>query len=99
MPRFFFKNFPMIMYHKYTFLTDVVMACGHEPFEHAIETLKKKVRAKQDTDLTAYDLKVLVDKYKAVYKKAVGKLFPQDPNKQLEASINAVFSDFNHEAV
>jgi len=74
---------------------DVVMGCGHEPFEEALEALKKKARAKLDTDLSAYELKLLVDKYKVVYKKAVGKLFPQDPQKQLEASINAVFGSWN----
>ena len=74
---------------------DVVMGCGHEPFEEAIEALKKKVGAKLDTDLSADDLKELVARYKAVYKKAVGKLFPQDPRKQLDASINAVFGSWN----
>ncbi|KPK75220.1 MAG: pyruvate phosphate dikinase [Phycisphaerae bacterium SM23_30] len=74
---------------------DVVMSCGHEPFEHAIETLKKKVGARQDTDLTADHLKELVKQYKAVYKKRVGALFPQDPRKQLQLSINAVFGSWN----
>jgi len=74
---------------------DVVMDCGHEPFEHAIDSLKKKVGAKLDTDLSAGDLKELVRRYKAVYKKAVGRPFPQDPHKQLELSINAVFSSWN----
>jgi len=74
---------------------DVVMGCGHEHFEHAIEGLKKKVGAKLDTDLTADQLKELVGLYKAVYKKHVGKPFPTDPFKQLELSINAVFGSWN----
>ena len=74
---------------------DVVMSAGHEPFEHAIESLKKERKAKLDTDLTADDLKELVKRYKAVYKKAVGKLFPQDPHKQLELAVNAVFNSWN----
>ncbi len=76
---------------------DVVMGCGHEPFEHAIGQLKKERKAKQDTDLTAEDLKELVKRYKAVYKKAVGKNFPQDPHKQLDLAIDAVFGSWNSE--
>jgi len=74
---------------------DVVMGCGHEPFEHAIEKLKKERKAAQDTDLTGDDLKELVARYKAVYKKSVGKPFPQDPIRQLALSINAVFGSWN----
>jgi len=74
---------------------DVVMGCGHEPFEHALENLKKQRKAKLDTDLSADDLKELVERYKQVYKKNVGKTFPQDPHAQLEASINAVFRSWN----
>ena len=74
---------------------DVVMGCDHEYFEHAIDKLKKEVGAKLDTDLSGDDLKELVKRYKAVYKKGVGKLFPQDPLQQLELSINAVFKSWN----
>ena len=76
---------------------DVVMGCGHDPFEEAIEKLKKKKKVELDTDLTADDLEELVQLYKDVYKKAVGKLFPEDPMKQLEHSINAVFGSWNSE--
>ncbi len=74
---------------------DVVMGCPHQKFEHAIESLKIKVGAVLDTDMTADDLKELVKLYKAVYKKHIGKLFPQDPRKQLELAINAVFGSWN----
>ena len=75
--------------------SDVVMDCGHEPFENAIDRLKKEVGANLDTDLTADHLRGLVDCYKKVYKKAVGKPFPQNPHQQLEAAINAVFESWN----
>ena len=74
---------------------DVVMGCGHEPFEEALEKLKKKYKVTEDTDLTADALEELVVSYKTVYKKHVGKLFPQDPLTQLELSINAVFGSWN----
>jgi pyruvate,orthophosphate dikinase len=80
---------------------DVVMGpystLNHHHFEEALTAIKKKYKAKQDTDLTADQLKELVENYKAIYKKHVGKPFPQDPMKQLELSINAVFDSWQTE--
>ncbi len=76
---------------------DVVMGVHHEYFEEALTKLKKKCKAKEDTDLTADQLKDLVEQYKAIYKKHVGSPFPQDPMKQLELSIKAVFNSWQTE--
>lgn len=69
----------------------------HNDFEEAMVELKKKYGAKEDTDLTADQLKELCDLYKKVYQKKVKKPFPQDPFEQLLASINAVFGSWNGE--
>lgn len=74
---------------------DVVMGVSHEEFELVIEKLKKERGAKLDTDLTAEDLKILVDRYKAVYRKQTGFMFPEDPMEQLKFAINAVFESWN----
>ena len=74
---------------------DVVLGCHHEHFEHALDSIKKKAGVELDSDLTADQLKQVVAAYKAVYKKHLGKMFPQDPWKQLELSINAVFKSWN----
>ena len=58
---------------------DVVMGVHHEYFEDALTKLKKKHKCKEDTDLSADQLKELVQEYKAIYKKHVGSPFPQDP--------------------
>ncbi|MEI6540312.1 MAG: pyruvate, phosphate dikinase, partial [Planctomycetota bacterium] len=71
------------------------MGVEHEEFEHEIHKLKDEKNAKLDTDLTTDDLKELVKRYKAVYKKHVGEDFPQDPKKQLMLAINAVFNSWN----
>ena len=80
---------------------DVVMGptstLNHHHFEAALGKIKKKYKAKQDTDLTAEQLEELVNEYKAIYKKHVGSPFPQDPMKQLEYSINAVFDSWQTE--
>ena len=76
---------------------DVVMGVHHEYFEEALVKIKKKYKAAQDTDLTAEQMEELVEQYKAIYKKHVGSPFPQDPMKQLELSIKAVFNSWQTE--
>ncbi|MCI0681632.1 MAG: pyruvate, phosphate dikinase [Gemmataceae bacterium] len=71
------------------------MDVEHEHFEHEIARLKAEKKVKLDTELTVDDLKELVKRYKAVYKKHVGDDFPQDPKKQLMLAINAVFNSWN----
>jgi hypothetical protein len=80
---------------------DVVMGpttgLTHHDFEVEMSKLKAKYGAKEDTDLSADQLKELCEVYKRVYFEKVGKAFPQDPLKQLELSINAVFGSWNSE--
>ena len=70
------------------------MGVDHEHFEHELHSLKDEKGVKLDTDLTADDLKELVKRYKAAYRKHVGKDFPQDPREQLWAAIMAVFNSW-----
>jgi len=72
----------------------VVMHVEHEKFEHELESLKQSKGVKLDTELDADDLKELVKRYKAVYEKAVGEPFPQDPVDQLYKAILAVFGSW-----
>lgn len=72
---------------------DVVLEIPHHDFEVALDTVKKEKGVKQDTDLDTADIKRVVDLYKEVYKKH-GKSFPQDPEKQLWASIGAVIGSW-----
>ncbi|MFC1795432.1 PEP/pyruvate-binding domain-containing protein, partial [Planctomycetota bacterium] len=74
---------------------DVVMGCDHEYFEEVIHAAKEKAGVELDNKLSAEQLKDVVDKYKAVYKKHVGELFPQDGREQLTHAINAVFGSWN----
>ena len=80
---------------------DVVMGPSstleHHHFEHALVAIKEKYKAAQDTDLTAEQLEELVGEYKKIYKEHVKEDFPQDPMKQLEYAINAVFDSWQTE--
>ncbi len=74
---------------------DVVMGCHHELFEEKIDAAKKKAGVQLDSELNAEQLKGVVEAYKQVYQKAVGKLFPQNPLEQLKHAINAVFGSWD----
>ncbi|MEM2200231.1 MAG: pyruvate, phosphate dikinase, partial [Thermoplasmata archaeon] len=74
----------------------IVLTVPGEYFEMAMDELKKKYGVKNDVDLNASSLKELVEIYKKIIKDN-GKEFPQDPYKQLELSIKAVFESWNNE--
>ncbi|XP_042436906.1 pyruvate, phosphate dikinase 2-like [Zingiber officinale] len=74
---------------------NVVMGIPHSLFEEKLEELKAAKGAKQDTDLTAGDLKELVIEYKKVYTKAKGEQFPSDPKRQLYLAVLAVFDSWD----
>ncbi|NGP88764.1 pyruvate, phosphate dikinase [Fodinibius halophilus] len=73
----------------------VVMGIDHDRFEEVIQKLKDEEGAELDTDLGVEELKELVDRYKAVYRKSTGYMFPQNPNEQLHYAINAVFGSWS----
>ena len=81
---------------------DVVMGLKPEteadldPFEEILDGLKKERKANLDTDLSAEDLKTLVERFKAAIQKRTGKAFPQDPKEQLWGAILAVFRSWNN---
>lgn len=73
--------------------SDVVLEADIDLFEHALEQMKETKGYKLDTDLTAEDLKQLVEQYKQIGKD-IGKEFPQDPWTQLMSGIGAVFNSW-----
>ena len=66
-------------------------------FSDALDELKAERGVKGDTDLTAEDLKGLVDTFKGIVKEQTGKDFPQDPRTQMDMGIEAVFRSWNTE--
>ena len=74
----------------------VVLEIERDEFEDLLTALKKKRRAKLDTDLTVDDLKLLADQFKAVVKKKTKKDFPQNPRQQLNMARDAVFRSWHN---
>ena len=73
---------------------DVVMGVDHHAFEDEFDKIKKKQKVELDTDVDADGLEQLCDAYKKVIKKHAKMDFPQDPMKQLELGITAVFKSW-----
>lgn len=74
---------------------DVVMGVDHHHFEAEFDKVKKYQKVELDTDVDAEGLIRLCDAYKTIIKKYAGEPFPQDPLKQLEHGITAVFASWN----
>ena len=76
--------------------SDVAMEIPKVRFESLLEEMKENKGVHNDTDLDSEDLKVLVEMYKKVYFEEKHEEFPQDPMKQLELAIKAVFESWNN---
>ncbi len=76
--------------------SDVVMEVKKSLFEGALHKMKEDKGVHYDTELDASDLKKLVGEFKAIYKKAMGTDFPQDPKVQLLEAITAVFPSWDN---
>src|SRR5512133_1756346 len=63
--------------------------------DEKLDEFKKQKGYKSDTEISADELKVLAEEFKAIVKKALGKPFPDDAKEQLEGSIKAVFKSWN----
>ncbi|XP_027119908.1 pyruvate, phosphate dikinase, chloroplastic [Coffea arabica] len=74
---------------------NVVMDIPHSLFEEKLQKLKDEKGIMLDTDLSASDLKELVEQYKSVYLEAKGEKFPTDPKMQLELAVKAVFNSWD----
>ncbi len=76
--------------------SDVVMEVSKKEFESLIDEMKADKGITQDIELTADDLHTLADQFKAKYKTALGKDFPNDPKEQLYEAIKAVFRSWDN---
>ncbi|OLS33044.1 MAG: Pyruvate, phosphate dikinase [Candidatus Heimdallarchaeota archaeon AB_125] len=90
-PRFAYDSYRRFMY----MYADVVKGVSKEYFEKELEKLKQELGIENDTEIPADELKKLIQKYKVIYKEHMGEEFPQDPRKQLDDAIRAVFRSWN----
>ncbi|MBN2540142.1 MAG: pyruvate, phosphate dikinase [Bacilli bacterium] len=93
-------NNPRFAYDSYrrfiTMFSDVVMEISKSNFEAIFDKKKEEKGIELDTELTAEDLKDIVEGFKARYLELKGEPFPQDPKVQLIESIKAVFRSWDN---
>ena len=75
---------------------EVVDGIDGRLFEDALAARKAELEIEVDTELTADDLKGLVETYKRIYVEALGRPFPQDARAQLRAAVEAVFRSWQN---
>jgi len=90
-PRFAYDSYRRFFY----MYADVVKGVSKEHFDKELEKLKERLKIENDTEIPAEELKKLIDKYKELYREKLGEDFPQDPRKQLDDAIRAVFRSWN----
>ena len=75
----------------------IVLDIAGDKFEDALEELREARGVETDPELSADDLKGLVERFKAIVLAEAGIEFPQDPKEQLRYAIEAVFKSWNGE--
>ena len=94
-------NNPRFVYDSYRrfiqMFADEVMGFPKSSIERLFDKIKEEKGVEFDTELTAEDLKEVVEIYKNEYKKHAGCEFPQDAKVQLIEAVKAVFRSWNND--
>ena len=78
--------------------SDVVCEVDKELFEAKLTELKNSKGYESDLDITAEDFEnTIIPQYKEIFKRELGRDFPQDAKEQLMGAILAVFRSWNNE--
>src|SRR5690349_17407453 len=91
-PRFAYDSYRRFI----QMFANVVLEISKDKFEHVLSAQKNKRKFTMDTQLTADNLKQVIQDYKQVIRKATGKDFPQDPRVQLRMAIEAIFRSWHN---
>ncbi len=92
-PRFAYDSYRRFI----QMFSDVVMEIPKSFFERILDEIKDSKGVNFDTELTADDLKEVIQKFKQVYKDKMGTDFPQEPKVQLMEAVKAVFRSWDND--
>lgn len=91
-PRFAYDNYRRFI----QMYSDVVMELPKSRFEVIIDEIKHEKGVKLDSELSAEDLKEMIHRFLAFYKKELKSEFPQSPVDQLIEATTAVFRSWEN---
>ena len=92
-PRFAYDSYRRFI----QMFSDVVMEIPKSYFERILDEIKDSKGVNFDTELTADDLKEVIQKFKQIYKDKMGADFPQEPKVQLMEAVKAVFRSWDND--
>ncbi|WP_273477566.1 pyruvate, phosphate dikinase [Faecalicoccus acidiformans] len=92
-PRFAYDSYRRFI----QMFADVVKGLSKKRFEEIIDEIKVERGIKDDLELTADDMKTLVERFKEFYQSELHESFPTDPKTQMMEAIEAVFKSWNNE--
>lgn len=92
-PRFAYDSYRRFI----QMFADVVKGLSKKRFEEIIDEIKAERGIKDDLELTADDMKTLVERFKEFYQSELHESFPTDPKTQMMEAIEAVFKSWNNE--
>src|SRR5215471_9335468 len=75
---------------------NVVLQIEKHEFDDIFDHIKEKANAKLDTEIPVSALQDVVKRYKALVKEKAKTDFPEDPRRQLQGAINAVFGSWKN---
>src|SRR5437016_425333 len=92
-PRFAYDSYRRLI----QMFGNVVLEIPKPAFDEVFDGIKRKKKAKLDTDLDAKALKEVIEEYKKVVRKHVKRDFPQEPHEQLVMARDAVFRSWGND--
>jgi len=90
-PRFAYDSYRRLI----QMFGEVVDGIDAHRFETALAQLKREKSVQQDTDLSADDLRELVETFRAIYREETGEGFASDARQQLLRAVRAVFESWD----
>lgn len=92
-PRFAYDSYRRFI----QMFADVVKGLSKKRFEEIIDEVKTAKGIKDDLELSAEDMKLLVERFKEFYQAELHTSFPTEPKVQMMEAIEAVFKSWNNE--
>ena len=92
-PRFAYDSYRRFI----QMFADVVMGLNKAKFEEIIDEMKAAKGVKEDTQLDADDMKLMVKRFKKFYEESLEEEFPSNPKEQLYRAVEAVFRSWNNQ--
>ena len=75
---------------------NVAMKVAHSLFDDVLHRERELAGVQFDSQLSAEQIREVVEEFKKIYQENTGEEFPQDPKEQMRRSIDAVFGSWNN---